>query len=150
MKVGLNEKGRERAEALRQLFEKSDARPEPFPVPDFLFAGANTKKSHRSTETIAPLAKRLRLAVNDRFDKDDYSLLARELLRNPKYAGKSILIAWGHGTIPELAQALGANIAVKHWKDEVFDRVWQITFDDNGKATFADRAQYLMVGDSKK
>ncbi|WP_020475416.1 histidine phosphatase family protein [Zavarzinella formosa] len=149
MKFGLNDKGRERAEALHKLFEKSDARTDPFPMPDFLFAASNTKKSHRSTETIAPLAKRFKMPVNVHFDKDDYPLLAKELLHNSKYAGKTILIVWGHGTIPELAQQLGVKDVPKHWKDEVFNRVWQIDFED-GKVVFQDRPQGLLAGDGEK
>src|SRR4051794_9001677 len=45
LSLHLSEAGKKRAEALPQLFEKSDARPEPFPTPDFLFAARNTKNS---------------------------------------------------------------------------------------------------------
>jgi hypothetical protein len=38
----------------------------------------------------------------------------------------------------------------KHWDQGVFDRVWQITFDDQGKATFADRPQNLLSGDHEQ
>ena len=35
-------------------------------------------------------------------------------------------------------------------EDTVFDRVWQITYDDQGNATFRDRPQRLLPGDSEK
>jgi hypothetical protein len=38
----------------------------------------------------------------------------------------------------------------KHWEDAIFDRVWQITFDDKGEATFTDRPQRLLFQDSAK
>jgi hypothetical protein len=35
----------------------------------------------------------------------------------------------------------------KHWDDTVFDRVWQVTFDDSGQATFTNRPQRLLFND---
>src|SRR5262245_52798535 len=59
--VHINEAGKERAEALEKLFETSKKRPEPFAKPDFLFAAKDSTSSHRCTETLAPLAKVLKL-----------------------------------------------------------------------------------------
>jgi hypothetical protein len=71
----LSAEGRERAEALPQLFLKAGNRPEPFPKPDFVFADADSKNSHRPKETVAPLAKALGLKINDQFsDADDAKL----------------------------------------------------------------------------
>ena len=139
---GLNAKGKERAAKLHELFEKSAGRPDPFPKPDFIFAAAVSKMSVRSIETAKPLAKDLDLPLNEKFDDDNFAKLASELFRNPKYAGKTVLICWKHHALPPLAAKLGATDAPKDWKDDVFDRVWQLDYDD-GKATFHDRPQEL-------
>ena len=76
--------------------------------------------------------------------------LRKELFGNKKYRGKTVLVCWHHGTIPALAKALGATGYPEEWKDEVFDRVWQITYDREGKATFTDRPQRLLKRDSEK
>ena len=76
--------------------------------------------------------------------------LVEELFGNPKYAGKTILVSWRHGTIVPFAEMLHAMGLPKSWKDDVYDRVWQITFDEKGKTTFADRPQQLMPKDSEK
>lgn len=144
----LNDKGKGRAAALPKLFEKSADRPEPFAKPDFIFAGANTKKSARSSLTVAPYAKTLKLDVNAKFEKGDFASLSKELLSNPKYAGKTVLIAWNHSNLPGFAKALGAKNAPE-WKDDVFDRAWVLTWDANGKVTFKDAPQSLLPGDSK-
>ena len=102
---GLTAKGDERARELFRLFEKSASRPEPFPTPDFIFAARATKNSRRSKLTVAPLSEKLMLPVDDGFGKDDADRLAKELLATPKYAGKTILICWQHGGIPQLAKA---------------------------------------------
>lgn len=147
--VHLTQAGRERAEALFKLFQKSDTRLDPFPKPDFLFASRNSKHTHRSVETVTPLAKKLKLNLDTRFDSEEFTDLAKELLTNPRYTNKTVLICWRHGSIPDLARALKANDAPDKWKDSAFDQVWRITYAPGGKATFAKRHQELMPGDGK-
>lgn len=140
--TGLNAAGKERAARLHELFEKSAARPDPFPKPDFVFAAAASKMSVRSIETAKPVAKALGLKLNDNYDDDDFGTLAAELARNPKYSGKTVLIVWKHHALPGFAAKLGAADAPKDWKDGVYDRVWQFDFE-GGKVAFRDRAQEL-------
>jgi phosphohistidine phosphatase SixA len=148
--VHLTAMGRERADALDQLFKKTDLRPDPLPKPDFLFAARNSKHSHRSVETLTPLAKKLKLDIDSRFENEDFAKLAKELLSNPRYAKKTVLICWHHGNIPELAQALKATDVPDKWKDPVFDRVWTIAYGAGGKVTFAKRHQALLASDDKE
>jgi broad specificity phosphatase PhoE len=148
--VSLSTRGKERARALRNLFKKSETRPKKFPTPDFIFATKDSKNSHRPKETVTPLAKRLKLTIDDSYANADFKKLAKEILENPKYAGKTVLICWHHGTMPELAQNLKATDAPKHLKDTVFDRVWRIEYDKAGKARFRDMPQQLLAGDSAK
>jgi broad specificity phosphatase PhoE len=162
--VHLSKKGKERADALEGLFVASKDRPDPFPTPDFIFAACAHKDSQRPVETVTPLAKKLKLTIDERFDnklpkpdeKDtpDKKLRAAELrdelFSSPKYAGKTVLISWRHGTLPALATTLKAGKVSEKWADEVFDRVWQIDYDNDGKATFRDRPMRLLPGDSEK
>jgi hypothetical protein len=146
----LNAEGKARSEALPKLFARSDDRPEPFPAPDFIFATKETNKSRRPAETVAPLAKSLGLKVNSDYNDDDFDKLVHELFHNPKFAGKTVLICWHHKMIPEVAATLKAVGVPDSWDSEVFDRVWQIDFDNDGKTTFADHPQQLMPKDSRK
>jgi hypothetical protein len=141
--VHLSDEGAKRAEALPALFVASKSRPDPLPTPDFIFAAKDSKESNRPAETVQPLAAKLKLQIDTRFRNEDYELLARELLHHEKYAGKTIIISWHHGNLPELAAALKANKAPKNWKATVFDRVWEITYED-GKASFKDLPQQLL------
>jgi len=52
--------------------------------------------------------------------------------------------------MPELAKLLHATGYPVEVYGKVFDRVWQITYDDKGHTTFTDRPQRLLPGDSKK
>ena len=63
---------------------------------------------------------------------------------------RRFLISWRHSVLPELARTLKATKAPTKWGDDVYDRVWKITYDAAGNAEFVDLPQRLMPGDSKK
>ncbi len=71
------------------------------------------------------------------------------MLNDPKYAGKVVLIAWHHGKIPQLARALGARDVPEKWNPNVFDRVWELTFQD-GTVTWKSLPQRALPGDSEE
>jgi len=139
----LSKRGFERADALAKVI------PDHFPKPDFLIATKKSKGSDRPAETITPLSKALNETIEATEKDDDFAKVAQEVLTDPKYDGKVVLIAWHHGKIPELAKALGVTDAPEKWNASVFDRVWQITYE-NGKANWKDLPQKALPGDSEK
>ena len=145
--TGLSPEGKKRAESLPDLFKKTD----PLPTPDFIIATKASKHSNRPVETVTPLAKALKLEIDSRFVNDDYTKLTEEVYTKPKYEGKTVLICWHHGNIPELATVLGATGVPDKWKDHVFDRVWVLTFGPKGENTpLVIRHQALMPGEGKE
>src|SRR5687768_13326780 len=60
----LSERGEQRAAPLPRLFAKAEGRPDPLPLPDFVFATRDSKASRRPSLTVAPLARELGLPVN--------------------------------------------------------------------------------------
>ena len=160
--VNLNSRGAGRAAALPSLFlipptfPTKDVR---FPTPDFVFATKASKESNRPVETVTPLAKVLgNLDIHDKHANGDFQAVVDDLFGDAKYAGKTVLICWHHGKIPDLAKAvakkaknfdkLKSKFPTK-FGGQVFDRVWQFTFDNQGNATFNNRPQRLLYGDSK-
>lgn len=139
----LSKHGFERAEALATVI------PAHFPRPDFLIATKRSKSSNRPVKTITPLAGALHEKIESKFKDDAFGELAHTLLSDPKYSGRVVLIAWHHGKIPELAKALGAKDTPDKWKSTVFDRVWEIDYQ-NGTATWKDLPENALPGDSKK
>jgi hypothetical protein len=142
---GLSTQGYERAASLAFYV------PTTFGKPDALFATQASSNSNRPVETITPLANALGLTINDSYADDDYPALATEVLTNPQYADKLVLICWHHGKIPDLTSALGGVPPTGHWKSHVFDRVWQIDYPAGGAITglrVIDIPQMLMYGDS--
>ena len=150
MSIHLNEQGKKRAEALHQLFEKSNARSAPLPKPDFLIAPKASNKSRRSMETLEPLATKYNLTIAADYEKEDVEKLSHAIFHDPKYAGKTVLIAWNHTFLPSLASTLKAPNTPVTWKDDQFDRVWEIRYGNGGKVEFHDLPQVLMPGDKTK
>ena len=138
----LSPRGFERAKALARVI------PAHFPRPDFLFATKKSKGSVRPIETITPLSHVLGETINEDYADDEVAALAKEVLSNPKYNGKIVMIAWHHGKIPDLAKDLGASNAPEEWSGKTFDRVWQLTFRD-GSVQFANLPENALPGDSK-
>lgn len=144
----LSEKGFQRAEQLPRLFAI-------YPqlategTPEFIFSTKYIpgESSRRTYQTVQPLARELNLAIDDSYLTEDYKSLARELIKNPKFNGRSIFISWTHSYIVQLAQALG-SAPKKKWRSEVFDRLWVIRFDHDGRAHSFDLPQKLLSGDS--
>jgi hypothetical protein len=146
--MDLSPAGFERAKVIPKLFGGvGAAAPHDLPRPDFLFATHVSKNSNRPVETITPLSAALGLPISHEIDDKDYATLAGELLGG-KFAGKVVLVAWHHGSIPGFARALGAKPPYDPWPDTQFDRVWRIDYA-GGKATLTDLPQGLMAGDSK-
>jgi hypothetical protein len=98
--------------------------------PVAIFATRTTKDDNgqRTQETVAPLAKALNLPVQTPYLGKSYAKLAKLVLTNPEYAGKTVLICWNHEQINNLVEALGVTPAPKKWKASVYDRVYIISY----------------------
>jgi len=159
----LTSRGAARAAALPSLFlipPTFPTKPAPFDTPDFIFATKESKHSNRPVETVTPLAKALGdMPIQQKDSNDEHAKVVERIFAKDKYVGKTILICWHHGTIPELTLAIAGraknsgvakNAVPKSWPGMVFDRVWVFTFDASGTATFINQPQRLLFGDSKK
>jgi len=136
----LSAEGRARAKAYVDYFKNFKIDGQPLNL-DYLFAAADSKESHRSILTITPTSKTLGLAIDSRFESNQFQKLADEIRARPH--GNHILICWHHGDIPQLVQALGANsgqlFPKAQWPDAVFDWVIQLRYDSDGRLVEAKR-----------
>lgn len=146
--TGLSAQGRIRAAAIPSLFY-DNTQPDPararFPRPDALFATRATERSNRPAETLFPLSRVLNRPVDDRYRREDYRELAREIL-SPQHADHIILVSWHRRGLQELAQALGVA-AAPVWPDTRFDRLWLLQWNA-GEVSFRNLPQNLLPGDS--
>jgi hypothetical protein len=131
----LSPAGVKRAERLVS-FVMTDPTMTRFGLPVAVFATQATKHDNgqRTQETVAPLAKALNLPVQTPYLGKDFAALAKLILANPAYAGKTVLICWNHEEIPRLAAALGVTPEPPKWKGSVFDLVYVISYHDGTAA----------------
>jgi len=150
--VELSPAGQKRAEAYVNYFKTFTLDSHPM-RPDYLFATADSNGSHRPRLTIEPLSHALGLRIDDRFKNSDCKEMAGEI--QSKFHGKCILIAWHHGEIPQLLQALGADPATLlpkgKWPSEVFGWMIELSYDGEGRLIQSSSKRVnenLMPGDS--
>jgi broad specificity phosphatase PhoE len=120
----LSDAGQARAEKLAGYVPKD------LGLPDFLCASAPSKHSVRPIETMTPLSKKIGVSIDSTVADQDCPVLAQELLKDPKYEGKLVLICWHHGHLPELAFALGASGAnvPNPWDPDVFNLILKLDY----------------------
>ena len=153
----LNARGYERANALVGFFTTNPAMTE-FGTPVAIYAmavkeniaadGSSQLSSKRPIETVTPLAQKLGLSIDTQFAKTDVNGAVEDIMSNPAYDGKMVLLCWEHNMIPVFAQAFGATSAPTSWDGAVFDRAWVLTFKGSKVSGFQDLPQHLLPGDS--
>lgn len=120
-----------------------------FPPIDHIFATKASHKSNRPVLTVTPLAAALGKKIHDDFDNkpEDIDKLGATLLGGA-YAGQTILVCWHHGTMPDVARALGYDKAPKV-PGTSFDVVWRLSYDDGSTTpTFTPSTENLMYDDA--
>src|SRR6267142_4959723 len=92
-----------------------------FSPPAFIFATRQSSNSNRPIETVTPLASALGLTINHGYPEKPKKIteMAKAILTDPTYAGQIVLICWHHGTIGDVATALGV-VKPPKWKGTVF------------------------------
>jgi hypothetical protein len=121
-----------------------------FATPHFLIAAAASKHSNRSKETLTPVAAALGVGITAQYSDDEFGTVAEHVLTDERYLCKVVLIAWHHETLPAFAKALGVtDPAPNPWPDDVFDRIWQLEYEDGRIVAFRNLPQQLLYGDSR-
>jgi hypothetical protein len=102
--------------------------------PDRLIAARSRRGSARPRETLAPLARRMRVRIDASFDDEQPGDLAGTLLGNDRWRGKNIVVAWRHGTLPALARALGARRVPTSWPSRRYNWIWELIVVQRARA----------------
>ena len=126
--------GEKRSARYVQFFKAYDVESRPLHL-DALFAAKDSSSSSRPRLTLVPLSKSLSKPVNTDFKSgsaDDFV----QKLRGREYTGKTILVCWRHGEIPDMLRAFGADPAVLlpggKWPDDVFGWLVELHLDRTG------------------
>jgi hypothetical protein len=125
----LSEAGRRRAERLAAWL------PETFGRPDILFAAADKLLSRRPRETLEPLASAIGAPLRHDVSDKRSEAFAAELLADPEYAGRRVVVAWRHKALPGLARALGARAGEcpDPWPGELYDLILRFDYAEGAK-----------------
>ncbi|MBS0656042.1 MAG: histidine phosphatase family protein [Verrucomicrobia bacterium] len=109
-----------------------------------------SSKNHRSTrsiQTVSALANAFEVPFYVKYIVEEVEELAKEIMDEPSYEGKMVLICWQHAHIAMIAEAVGVSNPEK-WPKKAFDRVWVIDFVGDKVSSFKDLPQHLLPGDS--
>ena len=121
-----------------------------YPSIDHIFATKASHKSNRPVLTVTPLAAALgSKKIHDQYGNDPTGIdgLGADVLGG-KYAGQTLLICWHHGTMPDVAKALGYDQAPKV-PGTAFDIVWQFAYAAGSTTpTFTASTENLMYDDA--
>jgi len=100
-----------------------------------LFAAEDSETSQRPRLTLEPLAQATGLPLDASIKKEKIEKLV-ERLKSGAYDGKTILICWHHGEIPDLLHLMGADanalLGGLKWPADVFGWVVILHFGADG------------------
>ncbi|OLT00263.1 hypothetical protein BJF90_36315 [Pseudonocardia sp. CNS-004] len=107
-------------------------------------AAAGHGRSKRSIETVEPLAKRLGLEVDVRYEPGQEAELAAELIDRPG----ATLVSWHHKSLSRIVDNLGeiTPSPPRHWPADRYDMVWVFIRVGDGWR-FEQVPQLLLPGD---
>jgi len=100
----------------------------------------------RCKQTCKPLADYLKIPIDTSYQPTQIDKLAKEILANPKYNDRTVLICWDHYHIPSLIKAFGAE-EPGTWDNDIYDQVYVLTFQKDAKPQVQKILQQLMYGD---
>jgi hypothetical protein len=121
--------GENRALQLPAVLYKKFNKPDYTYVPTLGLGKATTHA--RMFQTVSPFAIKYNLKVDSKYDKDDYSSVAKNVMEKTG----TVLMVWEHKAIPLIAKQLGV-IEPPSWEDPDFDSIWVITYT-KGKAVLS-------------
>jgi len=148
---GLTADGEARARAYPAYFKDLALDGQPL-KPDYLFAAADSQGSHRPRLTLEPTSHALGLPIDTRFKSKDVHEITDEIHAKPH--GRTILIAWHHGQIPDLLHALGVDtrqlVPNDKWPEKVFGWLIVLRYDSEGRLIDAQRINEKLMPDDLK
>ena len=136
----LSAKGEVRAAKFAYYFVKKFGRP------DALFAAKPSDKhnfkespAYRAIQTLAPIAwlleahSKQNVWVNAPYMEHEYRSLAHDLQTQEKFNHALVLICWEHSQLNNFAHALGVTQTLPQYPEEVYDTVYDLKYDEEGK-----------------
>ena len=148
--TGLSAQGFKRADALVKFF-KTEAAVTRYGTPVAIYAAApkHEDSSARSIQSVTPLENALKITIDTRFTRGQTNKIVRDLMENPAYDGRMVLVCWQHTNLVEIAQNLAEynnspRVSIPQlWPDETYDRVWILDLKNGQVVSFKNIPQNL-------
>ena len=149
-KESLEVRGWQRAGALANLLAPANGHLQHAALakPQHLYASKPLlrKGSRRPLETLTPLAQKLAIRINSKFQRADYESMLDDALSNKGV----VAICWQREYIPQIASYILGNSKTipPDWPDDCYDMIW--VFDlvrSSARYTFKQVPQKLLSGD---
>ena len=145
--------GQERAEKYVEFFKAYSVGTHTAHL-DALFAAKDSDSSSRPRLTLEPLAKSLSVPLNADYKSKGFEHLILKL-KGSEFMGKTVLICWRHGEIPEMLKEFAADPAALlpdgKWPDDVFGWLVELHLDKTGSLkSIKVIDEKLMPGDTIK
>lgn len=153
----LTPRGWQRAGAWAELFAPSLGQPSALPRPTAFYASAPTShheirdegvgsKSRRPVETITPLSEKLKLPIDQTFEKGQEAELAEAISSQDGV----VLVCWQHEDIAAIANALKPPHGVPaNWLDTCFNVIYRFDRPDGTSPwTFRQIVPVMLDGDT--
>ncbi len=144
----LSQQGWLRAKALPNLFlKRTDFSTYGLPAVFYAMSPSKLGGSVRAIQTVKFASEQFHVPVETRFTRDQVSELVANIKNDQSLNGKMIVICWEHKVLLDIAAQLGVKQNLS-WPSEQYDRVWNLTFDNQGKLKkFQDLPQRLLPSD---
>eukprot|EP01117_Protostelium_nocturnum_P001050 TRINITY_DN11373_c0_g1_i1.p1 TRINITY_DN11373_c0_g1~~TRINITY_DN11373_c0_g1_i1.p1 ORF type:complete len:195 (-),score=55.59 TRINITY_DN11373_c0_g1_i1:70-654(-) len=125
--VGLNERGKKRAQCLRKVFGASSL----YKIGKIMAMTPKPNgKQSRPLLTVQPLAADLNITVDIKCQKEDLDCVKDSVDKwNKSNQGKNILLCWEHKMLNNIAKALGVKKAQNYPSDH-YDLIWKLWNND--------------------
>jgi hypothetical protein len=146
--INLSKRGIIRSECLIDYFIHPKG---PYNSPDIIYAQKQAIyfSSKRSYETVIPLARALNKTIITKYYKQEIKELINDIVHNPDYEQKTILISWEHMAIVEIAREIGCKF-IRSWSnnptkkfniEDEYSKTWIFDFN-NDQITFTSIKQF--------
>ncbi|WP_340540915.1 hypothetical protein [Nocardioides sp. GXZ039] len=145
--------GWQRAGAIAVLFAGDPGAPLARPTAIFAPDYGEQTESHRTTQTVAPLARRLELSVQTPVERGHEPRLVSRFLAVTE---GSLLVCWEHHHLPALAQAFAAQVGIatedlppqgRFWPEDDFWTILVFARQDDGGYSVASLSEDVLAGD---
>ena len=148
---GLSPRGEQRATAYASYFDPLQLDGTAL-IPQRLIATSDSNASMRPRLTLTPLAARLSVPIEQTWADDQVDAVAKALRK--KNEAPVLLIAWHHGHIVKLIEALGGDakqlLGHKSWPADTYNWLVVLHFDDKGRLSESTSRlvqEHLLPGD---